>query len=282
MYHQKKFISENFIEYEISHFGRYGAKGESRAEKKKATTELIKKQNQRNRINLIRRTLQKNFFPNDIWLTLKYAKNTRKTVKEVEADIKKFQNLMRKDYKMRGESFKWIKRIEIGKNGGLHAHFVINRIYGSEILIQKNWPGYVYYTNIREEGGMSALAEYIGKPLPPEVEQLSLFPEEEKRLLKYSTSRNLIRPEPEKKTFKRKTVRHLLQEQIKPSSQEFRVDPDSIVKGVNPVTGYSFIIYREIRIKPKEREIKPPEELKWSRFTSRQPSGIRSRRRLAL
>ena len=40
---------EKYIEHEIKCAGRYGAKGEKRAQKKKATPEQIKKQNQWNR-----------------------------------------------------------------------------------------------------------------------------------------------------------------------------------------------------------------------------------------
>ena len=263
MYRQKKYKSDNFIEYEIRHKGQYGAKGEKRAPKKKATSEQIKKQNLRNKINRIRRTLQLNFYPNDIWLTLKYPKGTRKSLEEVKKDMTKFQNGLRKDYKLRGEQFKWIRRIEIGRNGGIHAHYVINRIFGSELLIQKNWPdGFVNFTNIRGDEGMAALAEYIAKPIPEEVKQISfdfIEPEDIKRCMDVQTSRNLIRPDPEVKEYKRKTVRKLLTGDIEPT-EGYYVDKDSIQFGVNPITGYSYLTYRELRIKPISRIIKPPPE----------------------
>lgn len=255
-YKRKIYRSENYIETEISHLGRYGAKGERRAERQKATPEQVKKQNQWLREKQLRRVLQLNFYPNDIWLTLKYPKGTRKTVPEVEKDIRKFQDKMRKEYKKRGEDFKWVKRIEIGKKGGIHAHFVINRIWGSELLVSKCWPHTSHYESITERGGMEDLAAYIVKPLPEEVEQLSMFEDERKRVLKYSTSRNLIRPEPEVKVFKRKTVRKYLEEL--PVTPGFYIDKESVRIGVNQITGYSYIHYRQIRIEPVKRVLKPP------------------------
>lgn len=261
-YHQKIYKSDNFIEHEIRHKGLYGAKGEKRAPKKKATPEQIKKQNLKNKINRIRRTMQMNFYPNDIWLTVKYPKGTRKSLKEVKKDLTKFQNGLRNDYKKRGEQLKWIRRIEIGKNGGIHAHYMINRIYGAELLIQKNWPWYLNYTNVREEGGMGALAEYIAKPIPEEVQQMRLdFIEEDtiKRCMDVQTSRNLKRPEPEIKEYKKKTVRKLLNGDIK-ATPGFYIDKDSVKFGVNPITGYSYFTYREVRLDPIKRTIRLPRQ----------------------
>jgi hypothetical protein len=259
-YKIKTYRSENYIEHEILFAGKYGRKGEKRSPRKKATPEQIKQQNQRNRENRLRRTAQLNFYPNDIWLTLTYPAGTRKSLDEVEKDIKKFQDGMRKDYKLRGEQFKWIKRVEIGKHGGIHVHYIINRIYGSELLIQKNWPHYEHYASITEEGGMEKLINYMTKPIPEEVEQLEFIPTEEvKRCVKYGTSRNLIRPEPEEKTYKKKTVRKLMEEDPEPESG-FHIDKNSIFRGVNPYTGLSYIHYREIRNKVITRKIRLPDK----------------------
>lgn len=261
-YREKTYRSDNYIEHEILFRGRYGAKGEKRSPRKKASSEQIQKQNQRNRENRLRRTAQLNFYPNDIFLTLKYPAGTRKKLEEVEKDIKKFQDGMRKDYKIRGEEFKWIKRIEIGKNGGIHAHFIINRIYGAELLISKNWTYYSHYASITEEGGMEKLVNYMCKEIPEEVKtkekQLSFLELEEiERCVKYSTSRNLIRPEPEVKEFRRRTVRKYMEDDPQPE-KGFYIDKGSIVRGINPYTGLSYITYREIRQNVITRKIRLP------------------------
>lgn len=259
-YIEKTYKSDNYIEHEILFRGKYGAKGEKRRPKRKASSEQIKKQNQRNRENRLRRTAQLNFYPNDIWLTLKYPAGTRKGLDAVEKDVKRFQDGMRKDYKSRGEQFKWIKRIEIGKNGGIHVHYIINRIFGAELLISKNWPYYSHYASITEEGGMEKLISYMVKPIPEEVEQLEFIPTNEvKRCMKIGTSRNLTRPEPEVKEYKRKTVKKIIDEAPIPC-KGFYIDKDSIVYGLNPYTGYSYISYREIRNRVIKRNIRLPDK----------------------
>lgn len=57
----------NSIEYEFKFAGKYGAKGEKRMPKKKATPEQIKLQNQLNREIRVRRLIKANFFPEDLW-----------------------------------------------------------------------------------------------------------------------------------------------------------------------------------------------------------------------
>lgn len=262
MYWKDTYKSDNVIEYEIKYAGNYGAKGEKRAIKKKATPEQVKKQNQINKENRLRRTLQLNFYENDLWVCLKYPAGNRKRYKEVQNDFKKFVKRMRTEYKKRNEPFNYVYRIEIGKNGGMHIHILINRICGADLLCSKCWPHHIHFTNVREEGGMSKLASYITKPLPEETEQLSFISEEDKkRCASYGTSRNLKRPEPERKTYKRRTVRKLVTEGPT-ATKGFYIDKDSITQGINPYTGYTYYRYRELRLNPVKRKLKPPENLK--------------------
>lgn len=241
------------IEYEYKYAGNYGAKGEKRTKKKKASPEQIKKQNQKNKETRMRRLIKANFVEGDIWGTLKYPAGIRKTVWEIMDDLSKFQGKMRYQYKKRGEPFKWVTRMEIGKEGGIHIHILLNRVRGEpaiDELMQEKWiHGRVYYTSIYDAGGFEKLAAYITKqPKEEAAEQMSLFPEEEqKELVKYSSSRNLIRPEPERKVYSRWTVRKLVDEGPKPTPGYF-IDPNSIVNGINPYTGMSYYKYIEVKI----------------------------------
>ncbi len=261
-YWRDKWESDNSIEYELKYAGRYGAKGEQRAKKKKATPDQIKKQNQRNKENRVRRLLQANFYPNDLWITLKYPKGTRKSMAEAADEMKRFLRGMRKDYRIRGEAFKYIYRIEIGKMGGVHIHILLNRIWGADLLASKNWAfGNADYSNVREEGGMAKLAAYIVKPMPEDSGQMSFLPEEKKQCVRYSTSRNLIRPEPERKHYSKRTVRTLIENGPK-ASPGFYIDKDSIISGINPYTGYSYFRYRELALHPVRRRIRMPDKEK--------------------
>ena len=95
----------NSNEYEYSGLYNYGAKGENREEKKKATPEQVAKQNQMNREKRMRRLLKKNFKRGDWWITLKYPQGTRKSMEEVREDLGKFIRNVSAAYKRRGFPF---------------------------------------------------------------------------------------------------------------------------------------------------------------------------------
>ena len=110
----------NHIEYEYKFPGMYGAKGERRSEERKERTpEEMRRQNQRNRETRVRRLIKANFFPEDLWVTLKYPKGARPGAEKAEKDFKKFLRKLRKAYKDKGEELKFIYRMEIGKRGGV-------------------------------------------------------------------------------------------------------------------------------------------------------------------
>lgn len=251
----------NSIEYEYKFAGNYGAKGEKRAKKQKATPERIKKQNQINKVNYYRRLIKANFFPNDCWVCLKYPKGTRKSVEDVKKDIAKFNRRMRADFDKRFEDYKWIRRIEIGKHGGIHVHMIINRICGIDLLISKNWPGNRYHVSpLYEQGDFRQLASYICKPVPEELEQLSFIDMDEiKQTASISTSKNLVRPKPERKAYVRRTMKQIIQNGPK-AHDGFYIDKESIRIGINQCTGYSYVHYTEVRIKQIKREIRAPGE----------------------
>ncbi|MGB8452769.1 MAG: hypothetical protein WCD89_10580 [Anaerocolumna sp.] len=257
-----KFTNSN--EYEYKYAGKYGAKGEKRGKRKKATPEQIKKQNQCNREKKMRRLIKANFVPDDIWNTLKYPEGTRKDIEEVKKDLTKFLSDTRKEYKKHGEILKFVYRMEIGELGGIHVHILINRIRGADtdLIIQDCWKhGRVNYESIYEYGGYKKLANYIVKPPSEDKEmemQLSLFPEEErKKLIKYSSSRNLIRPEPDRTEYRRWTVRDLIKNGPKPTPGYY-IDQESIHYGVNQYTGMSYYQYTEYRI--EEIRSSPPDQ----------------------
>lgn len=146
-------------------------------------------------------------------------------------------------------------RIEIGELGGIHAHMICNRIQDSDQIIESRWKhGAVNFQHIYRRGGMKKLANYIVKEPKEEIyKQLTLFPEEEqKQLIKYSTSRNLVRPKPRKKKLKN-IPSALLSGEPKPK-KGFYIDKESVVYGVNPVTGKPYLHYTEYRIGYGEEE----------------------------
>ena len=247
------FIFPNSTEHELKWEGKYGAKGEKRKPRQKATPEQIKKQNQLNREKYVRRLIKANFFPEDLWITLKYPKGKRKPVWEVKKDFRNFVSRLKYQYKKRGHALKYIYRMEVGKKGGIHIHMIIPRIRGedADLLAQEAWEkcGRIHFESIYEYGGYEQLASYIVKQPDEEVEkQLSMFPEEEREVfISYNSSRNLIRPVAERKHYRRWTVKKLIEEGPRPRSGYY-IDKSSIRSGVNRYTGMSYLYYTECRM----------------------------------
>ena len=257
------------IEHEYKYAGKWGAKGEKRQPRKKATPEQIRLQNQRNKENRTRRLIKANFIEKDLWCCLKYPAGTRIAIEDVKSDKKHFLEYMRNAYKKRGSPLKWIARMEVGERGGIHFHILINRIQDADLIITDAWSkalkksaaqcsrtdGLVDYRSVYESGDMKALAEYMCKQPKedsPEYEQISLFEkDEQKALLSLTTSRNLIRPEPEHEEKSHYTMRKIIENGPTPTPGYY-IDMDSLYIGVNPYTGYSYCRYTEIKL-PENR-----------------------------
>ena len=115
------------VEIEEKHTGKYGARGQTREKKRKATPEEIKKHNQWKRERDVRRLIKWNFRERDYWITLTYPKDYRPTWEEMKDHAGKLVRKMREKYKKQGWTLKYIYRLAIGSRGGRHIHILINR-----------------------------------------------------------------------------------------------------------------------------------------------------------
>ena len=233
-------------EYEYKYYGNYGAKGEKRLPKKKTTPEQIRRQNHSNKVKKIRRKLKNNFYEGDYWITFTYKKDTAKTIEEVMEDLKKMMEKLRRKYSKAAVPMKWIRRIEIGSKGGIHAHMVLNRIEGLDITLQKLWThGHVNIEIL--DGNYDNLAEYIAKePTDQQKKLMRSMDIPESKLIRYSCSRNLVEPLPEREEKSHKTMKSIFNNDLEPH-KGFYIDRDSIIKGINYVTGMSYLQYEEKR-----------------------------------
>lgn len=232
-------------EIEEKHTGRYGAPGQRRQKKKKATQEEIKKQNQWKRERDVRRLILKNFKENDYWMTVTYRKGERQSPEEMKKDMARLIRSARKEYKDHGWELRYIIRMGIGERGAPHIHILANRKTdqetGTDLIFSKAWKkGHINFRHTYEEGGYRKLAEYITKPLEkwePEC------------LKSYTTSRNLIRVQPKERVLHRRSLTDSRGNPRFPKAPKgYYVDPDSVRTGINPVTGHLYRHYTIIKI----------------------------------
>ena len=126
----------NVIERQEYLDGRYGAPGEKRAKKKKATPEEVEQVNQWTRERKARHRLRMYFKVNDYFFTLTYPKEERPSdMKQAKQDFKEFYLFCKKEYKKRGQELRWIRNIECTPSGNWHVHVVLNRIQDTDLII---------------------------------------------------------------------------------------------------------------------------------------------------
>ena len=194
-YMSKRMRFRNAIEVYEYHTAKYGAPGQERQEKKKATPEQMAKRNRYNRERLARWKLRNNFDVDDYFTRLSYEKDKRpESMEEAKEDWKAFLQILRREYKKRGAELKWMRNIEVGTRGAWHIHIIVNRIPDTDVILAKAWKhGQIQNQLLYQKGEFEKLANYITKT-----------PETDKRLKEanYSASRNLPIPEPEKKVYK--------------------------------------------------------------------------------
>lgn len=236
MARKRKIIKfKNAIEIEEFHNGRYGAPGEKRLKKKKATPEQIEKRNQYNKEKLARWKLRHNFNLRDYYSCLTYIKEMRpESMKEAKKHFKRFYRKVREEYRKRGHELKWMRNIECGTKNAWHIHIVVNRIPDTDIILRQAWDkGGVHNQLLYEKGEFAELAAYMTKT-----------PKTDKRLKEasYSTSKNLPVPEPKEEILWGKKWKE-------PQAWKgYYIDKNSLHEGKNPVTGHRYRCYTMIRI----------------------------------
>ena len=115
------------VEIEEKHTGKYGAAGQIRQKRRKATPEEIAKHNQWKRERDVPRLIKWNFRERDYWITLTYPKGYKPTWEEMKDHAGKLVRKIREKYKKQGWILKYIYRLAIGSRGGRHIHILIKR-----------------------------------------------------------------------------------------------------------------------------------------------------------
>lgn len=215
------------IDVEITHKGRYGARGEKREGRRNSTPEEVEKCNRRQAEKRIRRKINMNFQADDLHMVLTYRKEERCRLEEATKNLRTWLDRMRYNYKKGGQELKYIITTSIGERGAVHHHVIINNIDGiTAKTARKYWKkGRVYYTALDDTGEYGDLAAYIMKQ------------DKGDQKLKYSCSRNLKMPKPEMREIRRPNW-----EEPKPF-KGYYIDKGTVYEGINPVTGYPYQQY---------------------------------------
>lgn len=181
--------------------GNFGAPGVRRADRRRRTSEEVRKNNERARIRKLQRIILANF-RNGRTVHLTYRQDERpETMEEAMQQRKDFLKAMRKACRAAGIEWKFIIVTERGKRGqALHHHMIVeDRTEPIDILrtISKLWKhGRVASTKMEEdEDAFATLADYL----------LKKETKTDRGGTSYSRSRNLVVPEPKKETVKRRT-----------------------------------------------------------------------------
>ena len=235
MYIKKTYTLGRVKEVEKYYPGNYGAPGMPRRPKRKRTPEDIDRQNRINRERAVQRLILANFQEGDWHLILNYRMDNRpEAFEEAKRQIRKFLGDMRREYKKAGYPFKYIYVTERGKRGACHHHLIIEDIANEKLntkkMVLKHWTyGSKNFVPLYENGEFENLAEYIVKKET----------KEEQEGCSYSRSRNLIVPQPKREEIHRRTWR----EEPKPE-KGYYIIKESVINGINPVTGWPYQKYR--------------------------------------
>lgn len=244
-YVKKTVIAGKTTEIKLYHTGKQRPKGEPRRKKRNPTTDEMKEVNYKNAEDKLRWLMCENFIGGeDLHIILKYngKKNHVVTAEEMEADIKRFNRLMRAEFQKIGKEYKYIYVYGIGKRKSRHFHMVLN--YMDIRIIQKCWDkaaknsGQVTPELMYKDGDFSRLAWYFIEHSKITFESLQKWTGQ-----RYHPSRNLRQP-----TIKREKVVR---------SSTFRNFPkvpkgyeliDKYVKDGFDIFGYRYFEYRIRRI----------------------------------
>lgn len=235
-YKKKIWEFRRAIEVMEYHTGRYGAPGQKRAKKKKPTKEDMEKVNRYTKERKARHRLRTYFYKNDYFSCLTYKVEERPTdMKAAKKDWRKALDIIRREYKKRGEQLFWMRNIEVGTKGAWHIHLVINRIPDTDVILKKAWTkGKVVNQLLYEQGEYKELAAYITK---------SEKTDNRLREADFAPSRNMPLPEPKEKIYLHWKTWNKIKIQ-----EGYYLDPESVHEGENPTNGYPYRTYTLLKL----------------------------------
>lgn len=239
-YYKKTFKAGDTLIVEKCFRGNQRAGGlRSRAKKAVPTREAVRKMNERNAVRKLTVDMNANFRRGDWHLVLTYHPDQVPNAEQARSNLGKFIRKLRAKYRKAGKELKYIHTTEY-ENKSIHHHILVN--YHDLCEIQKAWPHGmvrptpVYTVNLQE------LASYFIKET-----RKTFTTTDSPYKQRYIPSRNLVRPEPK--------IKLVMAHEWEPEPravQGYYLDKQSLVNGVNEVTGYPHQYYILVRLAPEK------------------------------
>ena len=162
-YRERKHICGEYMEVEI--FPVY-TKAKRRGKRKKPTTEIQQRLNQRHAEGKLRRLLHTNFTAADLFVTLTFNDtHLPMSVEEAQRLLQNFLRRLKRRYVKLETELKYVYILEKGQeNGRLHVHMVVSGGMDEDVLATLWGMGEVRSDGLKfDENGLAALARYFTK-----------------------------------------------------------------------------------------------------------------------
>lgn len=221
---------------------RYNCKGEKREGRCKHTCECQQKVNRRNAERTLRRLMNANFTDNTgMLVTLTYLpKNRPENSAQMQNDMRNFLKMLRKKFKARGETLKYIYVKELGKKGAAHIHILMSVCDIREL--RECWKkGSARADALWSKGDYTNIAKYF-------IKYAAKTEETEGRLIgkRWNASRNLKQPVVIKKIVQANTFSQRISEK-----KGYQLDPTSVREGYTEF-GFKYFSYVMRKMESKE------------------------------
>lgn len=240
-YYRTEITAGMTVEVYNSFTKRVGVK--NKRSKRKPTPEEMKKINQTNAENKLRRKINANFGQGDFHLVLTYKKDERPTPEEAKENIRDFLIQMRKAYKGMNAELKYINVTEY-KAKAIHHHLIINDVENQNIskLVRSLWSrGNPHFTPLDETGQYKTLASYLIKETKESYKESDGGQKQ-----RYSCSRNLVNPKEKVRVIK-KAKKWATNPRPK---KGYYIDQDTVYNGVDAYNGREYQRYTMIKLLP--------------------------------
>lgn len=217
--------------------------GEKRKKKSNPTPEKVAEVNRRNSERELTLKLHHNFKCGDIHTVLTYS-GEAPTPEQAKKELSNFLKRLRRHFKKLGKVLKWIAVTEY-KNKRPHHHLIISNMDTAEL--DELWKaGHARPTHLDDSGDYRKLASYLIK----ETNKTFRGPDAVSKQ-RFSCSRTVVAP-----PKKVEVVRASEMRRDPKTVKGYYIDPESVYRGTNPVTGREYLEYVMISLTPNKPRLR--------------------------